>query len=70
MSYEEANYMKEKHKQQGLEKMQQKEKRLKELGKYLPDNVTKVASDNPTFTRKHYNSMYEAMKKVNPKKWR
>ncbi len=32
-------------------------------------SYTKTSSDNITFNRKHYASMADALKKVNPNKW-
>ena len=70
MSYEEAFYLKQKHKQMGQQKMEEKMKRLEQAGMYVPNTSTTVASDNITFGKKHKESMYEALKKVNPEKWR
>ena len=70
MSYQEIMYMKQKYKQKALDELEHKEKMREQSQRFIPNTSTTVASDNITFGRKHKESMYEAMKKVNPKKWR
>ena len=70
MSYQEAYYFNKKSKEKALKEMEEKKRRQKYSEFLMPDTSTKVAQDNPTFTKNHHASMYEAMKKVNPRKWR
>ena len=71
MSYQEAYYFNKKSKEKALKEMEEKRRRQQYKEVILtPDTSTKIAQDNPTFTKNHHASMYEAMKKVNPRKWR
>ena len=70
MSYQEAYYFNKKSKEKALKEMEEKKRRQQYSEFLMPNTSTKVAQDNPTFTKNHHASMYEAMKKVNPRKWR
>ena len=70
MSYEEAMYFKQKSKQKALDQMEQKRMDIENSLRLMPKSNTSVASDNMTFGKGHYNSMADALKKVNPRKWK
>ena len=70
MSYQEAMYIKQKIKQNALDKMEQRKKTMEQSERMTPDTSTSVASDNITFGKKHIGSMADALRQVNPKKWR
>ena len=70
MSYEEAVYFNKKSKQKALDAIEHKRRMKEQSERMIPDTSTKVASDNITFGKQHHQSMYEALKKVNPKRWR
>ena len=70
MSYAEAMYFKEKSKQKALDALEHREKMREQSERLVPNTSTSVASDNITFGKKHKESMAEALRKVNPKKWR
>ena len=70
MSYAEAMYFKEKSKQKALDALEHRQKTREQSERLAPNTSTSVASDNITFGKKHINSMAEALKQVNPKKWR
>lgn len=70
MSYQEAMYFKEKSKQKALDALEHRQKMREQSERLVPNTSTSVASDNITFGKKHMNSMADALRKVNPKKWR
>ena len=70
MSYEEAMYFSQKMKQQALDKIEQKRKDAEHNARMLADTSSKTASSVISFGHAHRNSMADALRQVNPKKWR
>ena len=70
MAYPELEYVRERARLEAIKRIELKQQKIEQSCRLMPDAKTNTAKGNITYDKKHINSMAEALRKVNPRKWK